>query len=127
MTLHRDQTGLIGKILVLWLLVLALVVLAAIDGGSILLAHVRTAQLARDAASAGAQAYVDSGDRRTAKVAALGAVADADEGYRPEAVRVSRQGTVTVTVTDRAGTLVVGRIGFLTDLAKISATASSGG
>jgi hypothetical protein len=126
-SLHRDERGLIGKILVLWLVVLAIVAVAAIDGGSILVAHVRTAELARDAASAGAQAFADSENRQDALTSALASVADADENARVRDFRVSRRGEVTLTVTDRAGTLLVGRIGFLEDLAEVSASASSGG
>ncbi len=127
MRLHRDERGLVGKILVLWLVVLALVVVAAIDGGSILLAHVRTAELARDAASAGAQAFAESQNRQDALTAALASVADADANARVRDIHVTRRGEVTLTVTDHAGTLLVGKIGPLKDLAEVSASSSSGG
>ncbi len=127
MRLHRDERGLIGKILVLWLVVLALVVVAAVDGGSILLAHVRTAELARDAASAAAQEYADTRDRQEALRSALATVADGGEGAQLENFHVTRRGEVSLTVTDHAGTVLVGRVGFLKDLARISASASSGG
>jgi hypothetical protein len=125
--LGRDERGLIGKILVLWLLVLALVVVAAIDGASILLANVRTAELARDAASAGAQEFVDSGDRDEARRAATAAVAEGDEDARVHELHVTRRGRVTIVIDDQANTLLAGRLGFLDGLVNVTASATSGG
>jgi len=127
MRLHRDERGLVGKILLLWLVVLALVVVAAIDGASILLSRVRTADLARDVAAAGALAYDEAGTRRGALEAALATLRDADEDAGLDDFEVSRRGEVSVVVLDRAGTIVVGRIGVLDDLVESRASASSGG
>jgi hypothetical protein len=127
MNLHRDQRGLIGKILVLWLVVFALVVVAAVDGAAILMSRVRTADLARDVADAGARSYEETGRERAAPRAALAALADADEDARLEDFTVSQRGEVSVVVIDRAGTILVGRIGFLEDLAEARASATSSG
>ena len=48
----RDDAGLIGKIILAWLLVLALAVVAVIDTGSILVARFQAEASARTAASA---------------------------------------------------------------------------
>jgi hypothetical protein len=125
--LARDERGLIGKLVVLWLVVLALVVVAAIDAGSIVLARMRTSDVARDAASASAQVHSGTGDRRQARLVALATVADADEDARVEEFAVTRRGRVSVTVSDRAGTLLVGRFGLLEDLATVTVTESSDG
>ncbi|MGZ5291097.1 MAG: hypothetical protein ACXWEH_02080 [Actinomycetota bacterium] len=127
MTIHRDERGLIGKILVLWLVVFALVVVAAVDGAAILLSRVRTADLARDVAAVGARSYEETGRERAALRAALAAIADADEDARLEDFTVSQRGEVSVVVTDHAGTLLVGRIGFLEDLAESRSSASNSG
>ncbi|MGZ8629099.1 MAG: hypothetical protein ACXWYN_10305 [Actinomycetota bacterium] len=127
MTLHRDERGLIGKILVLWLVVFALVVVAAVDGAAILLSRVRTADLARDVAAVGARSYEETGRERAALRAALAALADADEDAGLEDFTVSQRGEVSVVVTDHAGTLLVGRIGFLEDLAESRSSASNSG
>jgi hypothetical protein len=127
MRLHADERGLVGKILVLWLVVLVLVVIAAVDGASILLSRVRTADLARDAAAAAAAAHDESGTRRAALDAALAVIADADEDAGLDDFEVSRRGEVSLVVVDRAGTILVGRIGPLEDLAESRASASSGG
>lgn len=127
MRLARDERGLVGKLIVLWLLVLALVVVAAIDVGSIVLARLRTSDVARDAAFASAQVYSGTGDRRQARLVALATVADGDEDARVEEFTVTGRGRVSVVVSDRAGTLLVGRFGLLEDLATVTITESSDG
>jgi hypothetical protein len=122
MRLDTEERGLVGKILLAWLLVLALVVMAAIDGGSILLARVHARDLAGTAAQAGADAIGEGGRRGRALRAALAALAEADDDARLERFDVTAT-SVTVEVSDRAGTILVGRFGILEDLTE--ATASS--
>lgn len=117
-----DERGLIGKILVIWLVILGLVVVALIDGGSIVLARLRTNDLARDTASAAEERFSETGKRRQAVVAALATIAETDEDARLVELKVSDQGDVTVVVTDRAGTLLVGRFGFFEHLTKATAS-----
>ncbi len=121
-SVRTDERGLIGKILLIWLVILGLAVVALIDGGSIVLARLRTNDLARDAAFAAEERFSETGRRRQAVRAALATIAETDEDARLVELEVSGQGDVTVVVTDRAGTLLVGRLGFLEDLT--SATAS---
>jgi hypothetical protein len=122
-----DERGLVGKLLLLWVLVAALVVVAAVDAGSIFLARIRTADIAQDAAFAGAEAYADTGERREALRAALAAVTDRDDDARIEEFDVTRRGRVTVLVTDRAATILVGRFGLLEDLGTIEVTETTDG
>jgi hypothetical protein len=117
-----DERGLIGKILVIWLVILGLVVVALIDGGSIVLARLRTNDLARDTASAAEERFSETGRRRQAVRAALATIAESDEDARLVELEVSDQGDVTVVVTDRAGTLLVGRFGFFEHLTKATAS-----
>lgn len=119
---RTDERGLIGKILLIWLVILGLVVVALIDGGSIVLARLRTNDLARDAAFAAEERFSETGSRRQAVRAALATIAETDKDARLVELEVSGRGDVTVVVTDRAGTLLIGRLGFLEDLT--SATAS---
>lgn len=122
MSVRTDERGLIGKILVLWLVILGLVVVALVDGGSIVLARLRTHDLARDAAFAAEERFSETGKRRQAVRAALETIGEADEDARLVELEVSGRGDVTVVVTDRADTLLVGRLGFLEHLT--TATAS---
>ena len=114
-----DDRGLVGKIVVLSLAILAILALAAVDGGSILLARSRAENVADDASASAAQAYQQTGDEEAAKLAALDAIANADEPVRLKRIDVGRR-TVTVVVTTRADTLVVGRVPMIDDLARLT-------
>jgi len=115
----RDDRGLIGTILLLWLLLAAVVVVGAIDAGSILLTRSRASDLAADASASAAQAYRQSGDEEQAKLAALDTIADADEPVRLKRIDVGRR-DVTVVLVARADTLIVGWIPFLDDLERVT-------
>ncbi len=116
----RDERGLVGKLLVITLLGTALVAILLLDAGSIVLARVRTADLAQDASFAAAEAFAESGDREAAESAARAAIEDA--GARLKRLDVLPSGEVKVVLTDRAGTLLVGRIWFLEDLVRVTVT-----
>jgi Flp pilus assembly protein TadG len=120
----RDDRGLVGKILLVWLLLLAVLVVGAIDAGSILLARSRTADLAKDASVSAAEALRQNGDEEQAKLAALDTIADADEPVRLKSIDVGRR-EVTVVLVVHADTLVVGRIPFLHDLGRVTVSGST--
>lgn len=119
-----DDRGLVGKIIVLWLVLVAVVVIVAIDSGSILIARSRAEDLADDASASASQAYRQTGDEEAAKLAALDTIADADEPVRLKRIDVGRR-TVTVVMTTKADTLVVGRIPMFDDLARVTVTGSA--
>ena len=120
----RDDRGLVGKILLVWLLLLVVLVVGAIDGGSILLARSRAADLAEDASVSAAAAFAQSGDEEQAKLAALDTIADADEPVRLKSIDVGRR-EVSVVLVVRADTLVIGRIPFLDDLGRVTVRGST--
>jgi hypothetical protein len=120
----RQEAGLVGKILILWLLLLAVVVVVAIDAGSILLTRSRAADLAEDASVSAAEAFRQTGDQQQAKLAALDTIADADEAVRLKRIDVGRR-EVTVVLVVRADTLVVGQIPFVDDLEKLTVSGST--
>ena len=120
----RDDRGLVGKILLVWLLLLVVLVVGALDAGSILLARSRAADLAKDASVSAAAAFVQSGDQEQAKLAALDTIADADEPVRLKSIDVGRR-EVTVVLVVHADTLVVGRIPFLDDLGRVTVSGST--
>jgi hypothetical protein len=122
MRVFTDERGLIGKILVLWLVILSVVVVVLVDGGSIVLARLRTHDLARDAASAAEERLSETGKRRQAVRTALETIGEADDDARLVELEVSGRGDVTVVVSDRVGTLLIGRLGFFEHLT--TATAS---
>ena len=65
-----------------------------------------------------------SGDEEQAKLAALDTIADADEPVRLKSIDVGRR-EVTVVLVVHADTLVVGRIPFLDDLARVTVSGST--
>jgi hypothetical protein len=119
-----DERGLVGKILLVWLLVAAVIVVGAIDASSILLTRSRAADLAKDASISAAEALRQGGDEEQAKLAALDTIADADEPVRLKRIDVGRR-EVTVVLVVRADTLVVERIPFLDDLERVLVSGSS--
>ncbi len=121
MRLAREERGLVGKLLVLWLLVLALVVVVAIDGASILLARIHVAEVAQTAADAGIKPLEAGRSEEKILRATLAALADADEDAHLESIEVS-SASVTVEVSDRARTLLIARFGVFEGLTKVSAT-----
>ena len=121
MRLAGEERGLVGKLIVLWLVVLALVVVIAIDGASILLARIHVAEVAQTAADAGVGPIQEGHSREKALRAALSALADADEDAHLESFETS-SGSVTVEVSDHARTLLFGRFGLLEGLTKVSAS-----
>jgi hypothetical protein len=120
----RDERGLVGKILLVWLLVAAVIVIGAIDASSILLTRSRAADLAKDASISAAEALRQGGDEEQAKLAALDTIADADEPVRLKRIDVGHR-EVKVVLVVRADTLVVGRVPFLDDLERVSVSGSS--
>lgn len=120
----RDERGLVGKILLVWLLVAAVIVVGAIDASSILLTRSRAADLAKDASISAAEALWQGGDEEQAKLAALDTIADADEPVRLKRIDVGRR-EVSVVLIVRADTLVVERIPFLDDLERVTVSGSS--
>jgi len=122
--LRADERGLIGKILVLWIVLGALLLVAAIDTAQILVTRYRVTDAAQTAAFEAGSAYRSSdGDRRAAYRAALEAVEEADaEAKLSRFVIDAPTGRVTVTVTRRVPTILAGRIGLTRDLTRARAT-----
>lgn len=117
---HVDD-GLVGKLIVAWLVVAALFVVLAIDVGSILLARYRTTDLAQDVAFAAAEAFDRAGDVDAARVVALAEIRRAGSEARLRRIDVNGR-EVTVVLVDRAGTLLISRFPFTEDLAKVTVT-----
>jgi len=128
---HRlaTETGLVGKLIVAWLVVASLFVVLAIDVGSILLARYRTADLAQDVSFAAAETFAETGDAEAARFVALGEIRRAGADARLKRIDVNGH-QVTVVLVERAGTLLLGRMPFTEDLARVTVTdtaAPSGG
>jgi uncharacterized membrane protein len=126
----RDERGLVGKIVILWLVFLAAFVLAAFDAGSIALTRYKVTSAASDAALEAANVFKQSGDRNQAYQAAVELVNEDVPGARipaKDGFSIDPQtGKVTIVVVKRASTLIAGRVGFLESLLRAKATETSG-
>jgi len=126
----KDERGLVGKIAILWLLFLAVFVVAAFDAGSIALTRYKVTEAASDAAREAANVFKQTGDRNQAYQAAAdlvnedapGARIPAKDGFSIE----PQTGRVTIVVVRKASTLIAGRIGFLESLTRAKITDTSG-
>ncbi len=128
-TRFRGERGLVGKLAILWLVLLAMFVVVAFDAGSIALTRYKVASAAQDAAQEAATAFKQSGNRNDAFQAAVQQVAQEDPGARIPKNGFSidqSNGQVTVTVVKTASTLIAGRVSLFQDLTKAKATSTSG-
>jgi len=126
----KDERGLVGKIAILWLVFLAVFVVAAFDAGSIALTQYKVTEAASDAAREAANVFKQTGNRNQAYQAAVelvnqdapGARIPAKDGFSIE----PQTGRVTIVVVKTASTLIAGRIGFLESLTRAKITDTSG-
>lgn len=123
-TLSRDERGLVGKIIVLWLVLGLLLALAAVDTVQILVARFKVADAAQGASFEAARTLKTSGgDRRAAFEAAKDAVAETDADAKMKDFVVNpASAEVTVTVTKRVSTILVGRFGLFDGFTRATAT-----
>lgn len=127
-TRAHDERGLVGKLLVLWLLLFAVLVVAAIDAGSIMLMKIKVSNAADAAAVAGAATFHTVDTRADAYTDTLRQLRqDLPEAkLRPEDFVINPStGEVTVTITMRASTLVAGRLSFTKRFTKVTATSTA--
>jgi Tfp pilus assembly protein PilX len=127
LSLH-DQAGLIGKIAVVWIVVLLLVGLLVLDGISIVLTTLRLSNTAQAAASTAATAFHNGQDVEAACLAADKDLTDDSVSVpsNPGWCRIDEAtGQATITLKKSASTLVLGRLSFTSDLTKVSVKESA--
>lgn len=121
-----DQRGLVGKILIVWLLILALFVIASVDTISILYTRFKVADAAQSASFDAAAAYKATRSRDAAVKAAAATIEESVSGAKLVSLDVDpATGDVTLTVSKKAGTILAGRIGFLKHFTKATSTETS--
>jgi hypothetical protein len=120
-SLH-DEAGLVGKVIVVWLLLLLVLGIAAVDAASILFTRFRLDDAAATAATTAATTYRNGRDVTDACAAPHLSVETAD----PDAVMSktfckveTSTGEVTITLRRTATTILAGRLSFTRDLAEV--------
>ena len=115
----------VGKVVVAWLLVLALVGLAAIDTVSIVITRLHAADVAGNAASDAAASFRLTHNVQRACQAAATAVDDADPRITlaPDGCTIDpRTGDATIVVHKDATTMIAGRFGLTKKFASVTDT-----
>ena len=121
----RDDRGLIGKLILVWLLMFAVAVVAAIDAGSIVLARFRGNDVATRAAVAASRTFAIEQSPNRAEESAQ-EVVDGQTGATMTDFLVATDGSVTVDVRMDPNTIVAERLDFLLgDLVVVTAEATA--
>lgn len=119
---HGDRSGLVGKFVVGWLLIVAVLGVGAVDGASIAFTTFRLSDIAISAASSAASNYRANGDAALACESAAHAVEVQDVDVAFVRCRFDREGAVTVTLRKRAATFVVDRLDVLKKYGRVTRT-----
>ena len=120
--MHREQAGLVGKIILVWLLFVAVLGIFAIDTASVLFTKFRLSDAAATAASTAVSTYQNQRDVTAACGAAEVSVhqADPDASMTKGWCKVdTSSGDVTITLRKTANTVIAGRLSFTRDLTKV--------
>ncbi len=129
MNVRRDEAGLIGKMFAVWLLVLVLLAVAAIDAGSIAFTTYKLADAGAAAASEGARVYKRSHNVRDTceRVAKLLSEEEPTARLARGGCRIEGPtGMVTVKIKKQANTLVAHRIPWTKEFARVVVTETAG-
>ncbi|MFB3738238.1 MAG: pilus assembly protein TadG-related protein [Candidatus Velamenicoccus archaeovorus] len=123
----RDERGLVGKIMILWLALLAIFAVAAWDAGSVMITRFKLQNAAESAAFEAAATYKTTQSVEEARTTAEAEVRQDDEGARIVRFKVDpTSGEVTISLAKRASTILAGRFDFLRKLTKATASDTSG-
>jgi hypothetical protein len=128
--LHRDQGGAVGTLIIVWLAIIVVIGVAAIDASSIVLTKFRLADVASNASTQAANAYRTTRSESAACQAAVDSIATDDAAAqlakKNGCVVNPTTGAVTITVHKAAKTIVAGRLSFTKHYAKVVATETNG-
>lgn len=116
--INRNEAGLVGKIIVVWLLIVGVLGVAVVDAASIAFAHFRLDDAAQVAAVTAATNFRNTHDATSACQAAKQSVQtqSSDAQFPQNFCKVDRAtGDVTITLKKTANTLIAGRLSFTRD------------
>jgi hypothetical protein len=129
MNVRRDEAGLVGKMIVVWLLVLAILAVAAIDAASIAFTTYKLSDVGSAAASEGALVYKTGHNIRETcqRVERVVAKEEATATIPRGGCGIERPtGLVTVKIRKRANTLVAQRLPWTKKFAVVVVTETAG-
>jgi uncharacterized membrane protein len=124
----RDERGLIGVSLIRWTIVLVLLGVVVIETGSIIFTTLSLQNAADGAAAEAAATWRKTQDLEAARSTALRSLDDHEED-EARLVSIDADNTapfeLRITVRKQASTLIVHRIGFLKDFARVDVDAEA--
>jgi uncharacterized membrane protein len=129
MTRLRDETGMVGKIIIVWLLLVGLLGVVGLDAASIVFTKFRLNDTASTAATTAATSYQNSHDQSAACSAARSSIENEDpDAQIPKTFcKIDpTSGEATIVVRKQAKTILAGRLSFTEDLAKVSDKETAG-
>ena len=129
MNVRRDEAGLVGKMIVLWLLFLVIIAVAAIDAASIAFTTYKLSDVGSAAASEGARVYGSSHDVRDAcdRVEEVVIAQEPTARVVHGGCSIERPtGLVTVKIRKLASTLIAKRLPWTEDFATVTVTETAG-
>jgi hypothetical protein len=115
--LRDDERGILASFLIKLIVGFLLVGLVLIDGTAIVLNRLQTDDVAEVAAREAAKSFEDSGNVQLAREAVLVTLEEKNPTAKMKSLVVRTDGSVVVTITRRADTLVTEHIGFIKGLA----------
>jgi hypothetical protein len=127
--LRTVQTGAVGMMIIMWLAVVVLLGVTAIDAGSIAFTKFRLADVASTASTAAANAFRTTLNTVTACLAAEASIAAEDASAklaRKGCIINAQTGTVTITVRKEAKTMIASHVAWTRKFTKVSATETNG-
>jgi uncharacterized membrane protein len=125
----RDECGMVGKIIIVWLLLVALLGIVALDAASIVFTKFRLSDTASAAATTAATTYQNSHDQGQACDAARQSVEEEDpDAQIPKTFcKIDPvSGEATIVIKKEAQTIVAGRLSFTKDLTKVTDKETAG-
>jgi Flp pilus assembly protein TadG len=111
--LHHDERGIITAFLVKLVISFALLALIVVDGTAIVLNRLQADDVAQTAAREAAKTFEDNRSVQAARETVLQTLEEENPTARMKSLVVRTDGSVVVTITRRASTLVTEHIGFL--------------
>jgi hypothetical protein len=127
--LRRDEAGLMGKMIVVWLLVLAVLAVAAIDAASIAFTTYKLSDVGSAAATEGAREYMRAHNVRETCERVEQVLIEQEPTARLTRGWCSIErptGLVTVKIKKQASTLVAHRISLTEEFARVVVTETAG-
>jgi uncharacterized membrane protein len=115
-SLHEDERGILASFLIKLIVAFVLVGLVLIDGTAIVLNRLQTDDVAEVAAREAAKSFEGSGNVQLARQAVVQTLEEKNPTAKMKSLVVRTDGSVVVTITRRADTLVTEHIGFMKGL-----------